>query len=596
VLIAAFAAYGSWASVIQAQVGDVFVIALENHNFTQTYPTSSPEQLQANTAAPYLNSLITSGNSNAAQVSYATNYTNAGNGVHPSEPNYVWAEAGTNFNQFSTVGGTTNTRQGVLNGTTIVSDSDPSTAAGNLFPSSFAADHLSGQLNAAGISWDNYQEDFQYSSSPLVSAAGTDSTPNVYNGSLQYNYAVKHNPMAFFADTGTQNVYQLGQLATKLANNTVGRYNWITPDQYNDMHTALSSGFTYQGTHYTGDQAAVAQGDNFLSIIVPQIEASQAYKNNGVIIIWDDESEWGDTSAYTLPEIVISPLAKGNAYASSVPMSHSSDLATIDAIFGLQFQNNPIPSSETSAAGGYNAVSTVNDLSSLFVSGAIHPNGFWNVDSNGFWSVGSNWTNSTVPSSGTVSFAGVPGYPYGPNVPVTITLDGTETAAALLFNTANGNGYSLVAGASGTLALGTSSAASITVLGGSHAITAPIAIGANLAVSIASGASLQLSGPINETTPLSGLTKIGGGELVLSGSNSYTGGTSVINGVLIVANNYSLADGSSLTVGNAGLFSREFPADADVGSVAATPVPEPSTLALFGFAAISVFWRKRSRR
>ena len=37
-------------------------------------------------------------------------------------------------------------------------------------------------------------------------------------------------------------------------NNTVGRYNWITPDQYNDAHSSLTGGFTYNGTHYTGDR------------------------------------------------------------------------------------------------------------------------------------------------------------------------------------------------------------------------------------------------------------------------------------------------------------------------------------------------------
>jgi hypothetical protein len=61
------------------------------------------------------------------------------------------------------------------------------------------------------------------------------------------------------------------------------------------MHSALSSGFTYNGTHYTGDQAAVAQGDNFLSLIVPMIMSSAAYKNSGAIVIWYDETEGGDT-------------------------------------------------------------------------------------------------------------------------------------------------------------------------------------------------------------------------------------------------------------------------------------------------------------
>ena len=58
------------ASSAQAQqIGDVFYIALENHNFTQpsTVPAGTPQQLFGNSAAPYLNSLVTPGNPNAAR-------------------------------------------------------------------------------------------------------------------------------------------------------------------------------------------------------------------------------------------------------------------------------------------------------------------------------------------------------------------------------------------------------------------------------------------------------------------------------------------------------------------------------------------------
>ena len=78
-------------------IGAVFVIAMENHNFTQPPTQTNPQQILGNPAAPFMNSLITPGNPNAAQVSYATAYFNSGTGVHPSEPNYVWAEAGTDF-------------------------------------------------------------------------------------------------------------------------------------------------------------------------------------------------------------------------------------------------------------------------------------------------------------------------------------------------------------------------------------------------------------------------------------------------------------------------------------------------------------------
>jgi hypothetical protein len=342
---------GSSAQTLQ-QIKTVFVIAMENHNFTQPATVSYPQQLLGNPAAPFLNSLITPGNPNAAQVSFATQYFNVGTGVHPSEPNYIWAEAGTGFG--------------------VATDADPSTTAGNLF----AAPHLTAQLNAAGIPWKDYQEDLEYTTTPAASAIGASSTSvNPYYGTAAYFYAAKHNPMAFFTDTQTQNVYPLTNLFADLTNNNVGRYNWITPNMYNDMHSALSGGFTYHGVGYAGDQAAIAENDNFLATIIPTIMASPAYQSNGVIILRWDETEGGDDTNFTIPEIIISPLAKGNAYASSFPMCHSSDLKTMEEIFGLPFLTNTIPSNQVTAFGfDYNNVAAVNDLGDMFQGTSISVN------------------------------------------------------------------------------------------------------------------------------------------------------------------------------------------------------------------------------
>ena len=91
-----------------------------------------------------------------------------------------------------------------------------------------------------GISWKSYQEDVQYSTSPLKSVAGTGGaapsgvpvTTNPYNGTSQYNFAVKHNPMAFFTDSNTdpRSSQTFDQLKTDLTNNTYAQFNWITPD------------------------------------------------------------------------------------------------------------------------------------------------------------------------------------------------------------------------------------------------------------------------------------------------------------------------------------------------------------------------------
>ena len=291
--------------------------------------------------------------------------------MHPSEPNYVWDESGSDFGFHS--------------------DADPSPANGNTFYDNASGlvsqinangntavfwhhtstPHLLQQLDEIGVPWKNYQEDVQLNISPTNSASGNNGPTNIYNGSTQYSYAVKHNPAAFFGDTAEENVYPLSQLFLDLSNNAVGRFNWVTPDQYNEAHSSLNDGFTYRGVHYTGDQAAVAEGDNFLSLVLPEIMASKAYQDNGLVIILWDETEGGDTSGNTLPEIIISQLAKGNAYASKVPMSHSSDLKTFEEIFGLPFVNNPIPANETNVFNSYNNVATANDLSDMFVPGAI---------------------------------------------------------------------------------------------------------------------------------------------------------------------------------------------------------------------------------
>jgi hypothetical protein len=340
------------------QITTVFVIALENHNWTQPASQSQPGPIFQSRYAPYIDSLVTPSNPNAAQVSYAINYLNAGPGIHPSEANYIWAEAGSNL--------------GVKN------DNDPYGPGGT---NQTTTDSLSNYLQKSGKTWRSYQEDTNVKLAnnqptaksehkvPLSSFSGTFvNATNEYNGSNQYGYAAKHNPPVFFTTTNggnnatatnplAQNYAPLQQLQTDLANNSVANYNWITPNPYNDMHSPLPNGFTYHGNHLTGDAAQIAQGDNFLSKLVPMIQASQAYKDDGVIIIWWDETEGGDEPTRTIGEIVISPDAKGNAYPNHIHYTHSSDLLTMQKIFNVG------PCLRTAC--------NASDLSDLFVPGAI---------------------------------------------------------------------------------------------------------------------------------------------------------------------------------------------------------------------------------
>jgi len=354
------------------RVKTVFVIAMENHNWTQPGTQTSPQQIFQNPAAPFINSLVNGTSGISKQVAFANAYINSGVGVHPSEPNYIWAEAGTNF--------------GVNN------DDDPfkpNCAAPDTVQ--FTNQHLSAFLTVARRSWKSYQEDVNVDASntplpasawtvPLFSHSGTYTLPatNEYNYSNQFNYAAKHNPQLYFADTNggcnttTSNPLRLNypplqQLAIDLQNNTVADYNWITPNQFNDQHTTLANGYgIYPNSGSTADSARIAQGDNFLARVVPLIMASKAYQDHGLIVLWWDESEGGDDPSRTLPFMVISKDVHKNAngvpYSNAIQYSHSSFLRTMQEIFDVDPRHH-----FTWLGGAANAT----DLSDLFADGVI---------------------------------------------------------------------------------------------------------------------------------------------------------------------------------------------------------------------------------
>ena len=54
------------APVLATPIQTVFVIAMENHDLTQPSSYTSIQQLLGNSAAPYLNSLMTPGNPDGA--------------------------------------------------------------------------------------------------------------------------------------------------------------------------------------------------------------------------------------------------------------------------------------------------------------------------------------------------------------------------------------------------------------------------------------------------------------------------------------------------------------------------------------------------
>ena len=271
-----------------------FVIVMENHNWSS---------IQGSASAPYINNTL------LPQASFALNYQNVP-GLHPSLPNYLWLEAGTNFG--------------------VTADGDVSA-----FPQS-STQHLVTLLQNAGITWKSYQENITGTTCPLVTSG---------------LYAPKHNPMIYFNDVNnSQNassancinhVRPYTELATDLTNNTVPRYNFITPNLCDDMHNTTGCATTN----------SISNGDTWLKNNIPTIMASAAYRNGGAIFITWDESEGSNVP---IGMIVLSPKAKGGGYSNNIAYTHSSTLRTLEEIFGV-----------TPLLGG---AATATDLSDLFTS------------------------------------------------------------------------------------------------------------------------------------------------------------------------------------------------------------------------------------
>src|SRR6266581_5334381 len=287
-------------TLVTARRTTVFLILMENTDWSSIKGSSS---------APYINRTL------LPIASHAERYYNPPNN-HPSLPNYLWLEAGTNF--------------GILDDN-LPSQNHQSTTS-----------HLVDMLEAAGVSWKTYQED--------EGSGAFDGTycPIGYDGN---HYDVNHNPFAYFDDVTNRNsttatrcmqhVRPYSEFQTDLGNNTVPRYNFIVPDLCHDMHENISC----------SQSNRILFGHTWLSTEVPKILASQAYLNNGALFITWDEGASGDGP---IGMIVLSPKAKVG-YQNTIPYDHSSTLRTLQEIFGVT----------TPMLGG---AASATDLRDLFVS------------------------------------------------------------------------------------------------------------------------------------------------------------------------------------------------------------------------------------
>jgi len=155
---------------------------------------------------------------------------------------------------------------------------------------------LGKQLTDAGVSWRAYME-------------------GMNNGCFRsgYPYALKHNPFAYYGATCPANVVPFTGFAHDMTQPDVPRFVWITPGLCNDGHDCTT-----------------AVADAYLSRTVPQILATTAWRQNGVLFVTWDEGEDAANSVLTL---VIEP--DRQALSSAVAYNHYSLLAAIEDRLGV---------------------------------------------------------------------------------------------------------------------------------------------------------------------------------------------------------------------------------------------------------------------
>jgi hypothetical protein len=272
-------AAGPAASGAVPTYNHVFIVVLENENAKATFGPNTP--------IPYLAKTLTS------KGAYVPNYYAIG---HQSLDNYIAMVSGQAPNPDTQAD------------CQIYSDFFPGlatsdgqfTGQGCVYPP--GVQNIATQLEGAGFTWRGYMQDMA-NSAPSEPAACRHPDLNAHDSTQTATatdqYAARHNPFVYFhsiidSPTCQANDVDLSRLAPDLGSEaTTPNYAFITPDLCNDGHDEPCA---------DGQPGGMAQANSFLQGLVPEILASPAYKDHGLLIVTFDEAESepgasGDASA-----------------------------------------------------------------------------------------------------------------------------------------------------------------------------------------------------------------------------------------------------------------------------------------------------------
>src|SRR3954453_9210482 len=249
-------------------VNHVFIVVLENENAASTF---GPD-----TEIPYLARTMT------GEGAYIPNYYGIG---HLSLDNYIAMVSGQapNAETQADCQGYTN----FLPGTP--APGGQYVGQGCVYPP--GVQNIATQLEGNGYTWKGYMQDMAASAPAQPSTCrhpALNSRDGTQTATATDQYAARHNPFVYFESiidfpTCQANDVDLSRLSTDLASaSTTPDYAFITPDLCNDGHDSPCA---------DGQPGGMAQANTFLKSLVPQILASPAYKDRGLLIVTFDEAE-----------------------------------------------------------------------------------------------------------------------------------------------------------------------------------------------------------------------------------------------------------------------------------------------------------------
>jgi hypothetical protein len=252
-----------------------------------------------------------------------------------------------------------------------------------------SADNIVRHMLTAGITWKSYAEGLPY--------AG-------YTGGDTGYYIKHHNPFAYFTDVVNSsveknNLVPFSHFATDLANGTLPEFSWVVPNVIDDAHSG-----------------SLAAADNWLKANIAPLLANAQFQQNGLLVVWFDESYSTDT-AYGGGHIFVAVIGPKVAPSrkDGTLYKHQNLLRTVMEALGM-----------TSFPG---TAATVSDMSAIFTASAPAV------------------SNSTAPTS-TCALSAVspsvticsPGSSF-PSTAVTVKAGSTDTSSAVWLMQVYVDGY-----------------------------------------------------------------------------------------------------------------------------------------------------------